>query len=183
MIDIPREAIAYQAELTREARYAFGMDAPVALLAGQITQESGWRSDVCSKYACGLAQFTPGTAAWLAGINDRVGDAEPLNPHWALRALVTYDHLLHDAANPADSDCDRWQFAFSDYNGGTKWRVKRQTMSPQPGNYAITAAFNPGVSKSNQQQNQDYPFRIAYRWQPIFVSWVGPLICLGKAGA
>lgn len=181
-MDIPREALPYQAELIREARYAFGMDAPVALLAAQITQESGWKPGVCSVYACGLAQFTPGTAQWLSGINTSLGPAAPLDPHWALRALVTYDKRLHDGANPSASDCDRWQFGLSDYNGGSGWRIRRQKMSPQPEDYAITSAFNPGISKVNQQQNQAYPFRIVFHWQPVFVSWNGPLICIGKAG-
>ncbi len=180
--DIPREALQYQAELTREARYAFGMDAPIALLAGQIQQESHWDPNARSAFASGIAQFTPGTAAWLASLDARVGAAAPLDPHWALRALVTYDKLLHDNANPADSDCDRWQFAFSGYNGGERWRIKRQAMSPQPGSYTITSAFNPGILKANQQQNQDYAFRIVYHWQPVFVSWTGTMVCLGKTG-
>ncbi len=180
IVDIPREALTYQAELIREARFAFGMDAPIALFAGQITQESAWRPDVCSKYACGLAQFTPGTAKWISGINNQLNANDPLDPHWAIRALVTYDKMLHDGANPSNTDCDRWQFALSDYNGGTGWRIKRQKMSPQPGDFTITSAFNPGILKANQQQNQEYPFRIVFKHQPMFISWNGPLICVGK---
>jgi soluble lytic murein transglycosylase-like protein len=180
MIEVPREALQYQAELTREARFAFGMDSPIALLAGQITQESEWKPDVCSKYACGLAQFTPQTARWISGVDNSLGPAEPLSPKWALRALVTYDELLHRGASPAKTDCDRWSFALSDYNGGSGWRIKRQKMSPQPEDFAITSAFNPGISKANQQQNAEYPFRIVYKWQPVFVNWSGPLVCLGK---
>lgn len=177
--DVPREALQYKAQLIREAHFEFGMDAPIAVLAGQITQESGWKPDVCSKYACGLAQFTPATAKWLSGAYG-LGAAEPLSPSWALKALVTYDKALHDGANPADTDCDRWQFGLSDYNGGSKWRIRRQQSSPKPGDFAVTSAINPGISAGNQQQNQEYPFRIVWRWQVMFLDWTGSTVCIGR---
>ncbi len=179
--DIPPAAEIYRRELIGEARFAFGLNAPIALLAGQISQESAWRPDVCSAYACGLSQFTARTAKWIAETHAPLGPPAPLDPHWAIRAMVTYDKSLYDAVKPAKTDCDRWKFTLSDYNGGSNWRIKRQAMSPQPGDFSISSAFNPGVLPSNQKQNEQYPFRIVYNWQPIFTSWNGPLICLPKA--
>jgi hypothetical protein len=65
---IPAQANTYRAQLTREARAAWGLEAPVAFFAAQVHQESGWREDARSPVgALGLAQFMPGTAAWIAG--------------------------------------------------------------------------------------------------------------------
>ncbi len=181
--DIPPAAEIYRRELIGEARFAFGLDAPIALLAGQITQESGFDPRVCSRAgACGLAQFMPGTAKWISGAYASLRPAAPLDSHWAIRAMVTYDKSLYDAVKPANTDCDRWKFTLSDYSGGTRWRVKRQAMSPQPGDYTISAAFNPGITKANQQENADYPFKITYQHQPVFASWSSVMICLPKVG-
>lgn len=117
-IEMPRAALQYQAQLTREARYAFGMDGPIAMLGGQIHQESGYDPNAKSAFASGLAQFTPGTAAWIAGLYKDLGPASPLDPTWALRALVTYDKRLYDSAPFAKDDCNRWAYVLSSYNGG-----------------------------------------------------------------
>ncbi len=45
---IPAQANIYRARLTREARAAWGLEAPVALFAAQVHQESGWREDARS---------------------------------------------------------------------------------------------------------------------------------------
>jgi len=158
------------------------MDAPIAALAAQLAQESDFRADAKSPFASGLSQFTTATSIWISSLYPQLGSPAPLDPQWAIRAMILYDKRLHDGINPAVDECSRYSFALSDYNGGSGWRIKRQKMSPQPGVYAITSAFNPGISKANQQQNQDYPFRIIYHWQPIFVSWSGPMVCLPKTG-
>ena len=66
--DWQTRANAYKRELIREARAAMGLDAPVAMLAAQIHQESLWRPNAQSKYANGLTQFTPETEAWIKGV-------------------------------------------------------------------------------------------------------------------
>jgi soluble lytic murein transglycosylase-like protein len=58
--------------------------------------ESGWREDARSPVGTlGLAQFMPGTAAWIVKLYPAdLDDAAPLATRWALRALVTYDLWL-----------------------------------------------------------------------------------------
>ncbi len=41
---VPPEAHRYRLTLVREAQRAWGLDAPVAALAAQVHQESGWQS-------------------------------------------------------------------------------------------------------------------------------------------
>ena len=93
---------AYQRELIREARVVWGIDAPVPVMAGQIHQESLWRKGARSRFAGGLAQFTPDTEAWIKTAYPQalaVGNA--YDPRWAIRALVTYDHHLYQRIRAA----------------------------------------------------------------------------------
>lgn len=115
----PRAAMKYRADLVRSARLVWGLDAPVAVMAAQVHQESGWRPDARSAYAHGLAQFTPDTAEWIAGQDAALAGADTGNPVWALRALARYDKWLHDRVTPAGNvACDRWWGALRGYNGG-----------------------------------------------------------------
>lgn len=176
-LTIPREALQYQAALIREVRYAWGLDGPVAAMAGQIHQESGWRSDAKSPYAVGIAQFTPGTASWLSGLQKSLGSAAPLDAGWSIRAMVAYDQLLYKGVRTADTECDRWLYALSDYNGGSGWRISRQAHSATPGDYFLTSVINPGITKANQRQNEGYPVRIVLTLQPVYASWGTKQIC------
>ncbi len=175
--EIPRAALRYRDDLIREARFVFGMEAPVPLLAAQVHQESGYNPNAQSRFASGLAQFTPATASWISGAYPSLGPAQPLNPQWALRAMVTYDKRLRDAVKPFDTECDRYSMMLSDYNGGSTWRIRRQAKSEHPGNYEITSRINPGIAPSNQIENERYPRVIIGRWQQIYAPWGGPLIC------
>lgn len=174
---IPREAFQYQAELTREVRYAWGMDGPVAAMGAQIDQESHWREKVCSAYACGLSQFTPATAGWVSGLYAQLGKGSPLDPHWAIRAMVLYDQRLYDGIKTFNSACDRYLLSLSSYNGGDGWRISRQAHSMAPGDYFITSIINPGITAANQKQNQEYPIRIVYMLQPVYAAWGTKRVC------
>jgi soluble lytic murein transglycosylase-like protein len=98
---IPMQAQQYRRALTQEAQRTWGLGAPVARFAAQVHQESGWRADAKSKYASGLAQFTPATADWIAQVYpvEFDGIAAPYSPKWALRALVIYDRHLSRSRN------------------------------------------------------------------------------------
>ena len=87
---VPAQAARYRAELVRAAHSQWGLDAPVAALAAQVHQESGWRPDAVSHVgARGMAQFMPATATWWCALNGLGAAAcQPHNPTWALRALV-----------------------------------------------------------------------------------------------
>lgn len=171
--DVPRGALIYRSELTREARLVYGLNAPVAVFGAQIHQESSWNPDARSAFANGLAQFTPQTADWISGVYKQLGPAQPTNPGWAMRALLLYDKKLNDAVKLFDSTCDRWLFSLSDYNGGAGRRIRRQGLSLQPGNYSITGFINPGISESNQRENEGYGPKILRVLQPLYSSW-GP---------
>lgn len=120
----PTQSLKYRNELIRNARAVWGMDGPIAVFAGQIQQESAWRPDVSSAYAHGLAQFTPDTSAWISErYGAELGDNQPFNPSWALRALVRYDYFLHERIR-GDRPCDRWAMVLSAYNGGLGWLLR-----------------------------------------------------------
>ena len=67
---VPQAAQQYRALLVRTAHAVWGLDAPVAVLAAQIHQESAWNAQAISRVgAQGLAQFMPATATWIAGVD------------------------------------------------------------------------------------------------------------------
>ena len=127
---VPPEAHRYRLTLVREAQRAWGLDAPVAALAAQVHQESGWRPDAVSRVgARGMAQFMPATATWWCareGISS--ADCQPHNPTWALRALVGYDLHLYERAPPRMGRYDRLWLALRGYNGGEgHWQAEGRT--------------------------------------------------------
>lgn len=131
-IAIPERSARYRIALEREAGAQFGLDAPVARLAAQIHQESGWRSDAASPYAQGLAQFTPATAAWLPDICPEIGQPDTWDAGWSIRAIACYDAYLYRSVTGA-SECDRWAFALSAYNGGLGWIVRDRNRASATG--------------------------------------------------
>ena len=170
--EIPRQALAHRALLTREARAVWGLDAPIATFAGQIHQESAWCHDAVSPVgAQGLAQFMPATAKWLPTIAPETGEPLPFSPSWAIRALVSYDRWLWKRISAA-SDCDRWAMTLSAYNGGLGWVRRDQTLAKtagmNPGDWSHVALHNAGRSPSNFQENRAYPTRILHKWTPIY---------------
>lgn len=176
---MPRNALKYQRDLTRNARMIWGLNANVPVLAGQIHQESRWRENAQSKYAGGLAQFTPATAEWISGAY-QLGAAEPFNPAWALRALVTYDKHLWDRSAGKDG-CQRWGFTLASYNGGSGWISKERKLARSAGE--DEDVWFGGVERFSAraqwawQENRDYPRKILFQHQPIYQAW-GTTECL-----
>lgn len=184
---IPREALRYRSELVRNARVVFGLDAPVAMLAGQITQESGWNPAARSPVgAQGLAQFMPATSKWIATLVPELQDNQPYNPGWALRAVCEYmDYLLQRAA--AATDCDRAAFALSGYNGGEGWRRRDQKLAAAKGFDPLrwwdsVELVNAGRSSGAWKENRGYPRRILLLWEPLYsdAGWTGKEMCYGR---
>lgn len=170
---VPPAAQAYKAPLRREAQRIWGLGAPVATFAAQVHQESHWRADARSAVgASGLVQVMPATADWLGRINPDLAEPAPLNPTWALRALVSYDLWLWQRVKAADDDCQHMAYVLSAYNGGLGWVYKRQRLSSQPGIcMGETCRINPGVSPASQQENQRYPELILLRYELIYQPW------------
>ncbi len=181
LADVPRDAVHHQRELTRHARAVWGLNAPVAMFAGQIHQESRWHSNAQSTVGAeGIAQFMPGTATWISGAY-KLGEPQPYNVGWALRALVTYDHHLWQRVN-ASGPCDRAAMTLSAYNGGLGWVYRDQDLAAKNGHdrrrwFGSVELFNAGRSADNFAQNRDYPQVILTRWQPLYTLWGGEISC------
>lgn len=172
-----KAADAHRSFITREAQFRFGIPAPVPVIAGQITQESGWNPSVKSYVgAAGLMQFMPATSTW-ASTAGNLGRSDPLNPLWSIRAGIWYDRWLYDRVRFATTDCDKWLFALSSYNGGEGWTRKRQARSSAPGEWSLTGTINPGITPGNQHENQTYGPKILHKHQRLFTSW-GRTVCI-----
>lgn len=177
---IPRAAQQHRLQLRQAAHMAWGLDAPVAVFAAQLHQESRWRTDARSPVgALGLAQFMPATAQWIGGIDQTLAARTPTNPAWAIRALVVYDRWLWDRITRAVDDCERMAFTLSAYNGGLGWVYKRQRISGMPAVcLGQTCTLNPGITPEAQAENERYPVLILARHQPLYSTW-GPGLCNG----
>lgn len=177
----PRAAVPYRADLIRNARAVWGLDAPVAVFAAQIHQESAWRPQAVSAAgAQGLSQFMPATSEWIAGLYPELTANAPFNPAWSLRALVQYDHWLHARVRAVD-DCERIAMVLSAYNGGLGWVQRDQRLAASKGLdrgrwFDQVETVNAGRSAANWRENRDYPRRILHVHQPRYISW-GPGAC------
>jgi len=178
----------HQRDLTILAQREFGLGAPVALLAGQVHQESAWREDVAtglvrsSAGAQGLTQFMPATASWISERYPDLGKAEPFNPLWSLRAMVRYDKHLYDRAK-GHTECDKWYWVTRAYNGGEghlKWEGENAEDMLDRHSLADVC----GTARRSARhcaENVGYPQRITERWQPLYLQagWRGEPTCTG----
>ncbi|WP_197722096.1 transglycosylase SLT domain-containing protein [Sulfuriflexus mobilis] len=185
---IPANAKRYQRTLMREAQAHWGLNAPVARFAAQIHQESGWRITAKSRYADGLAQFTPSTAEWIAEIYPaHLANAAPYSPQWAIKALVIYDKYLFDHIQPQHAglmdECDRWAMALSAYNGGLGWvnRDRRLTTAngDDPDRWFGNVENHTQRADWARDENRRYPQRILCILEPRYLRqhWFGEPEC------
>jgi soluble lytic murein transglycosylase-like protein len=184
---IPPAAIAYRLTLEHAAADRFGLNAPVARLAAQIQQESGWKPRAASAYAQGLAQFTPATARWLPGICPDVGAPDPWNPQWSVTALVCYDAWLHDkihAHGTALAACAHWAMTLAAYNGGLGWVQRDRALASRAGHppdtwFGSVDRVNAGRSADAWAQNRAYPRHILLTLEPAYLAagWPGQQAC------
>ena len=173
---IPADAHRYRAELTRAAHTQWGLDAPVATLAAQVHQESGWRPNAVSQVgAQGMAQFMPATARWWCDTNRIAStDCLPQNPTWALRALVGFDKYLYDRTPSRYSASDRMWVALRGYNGGLgHWQAEAgRTGVPLPTREQVDAACGKARrAPVHCAENLGYPHRIMRVLQGRYASW------------
>lgn len=180
---IPDSAQRYRRMLIQAAQAEFGLAAPLSLLAGQIHQESAWRPEARSKFASGLAQFTPDTASWIARRYPSLGSANPLSPKWALAAQSRYNRHLYEGVLGASSECDRWAFVLSGYNGGPGWVLRDRSLAGLNGADSARwwghAEFHSRRAAWAFIENRGYVKKIVYRWQPLYYGqgWGGLFIC------
>lgn len=176
------QAEHYRRDLTNEAMRTWGLNAPVARFAAQVHQESAWRADAKSKYAAGLAQFTPATAKWIAQVYpvEFDGIVAPYSPKWALRALVIYDKHLY-VRTKGHTECDKWHFTLRSYNGGRGHIIAEARNAADPLSAASVAKACGTARRSVKHcpENLGYPQRILYRWEPEYrkAGWPGSAVC------
>ncbi|WP_306602529.1 transglycosylase SLT domain-containing protein [Azonexus sp.] len=167
-------AAKHRADLVRIAHAQAGLDAPVALFAAQIHQESGWNPQAISRVgARGMAQFMPETAKWWCELHGQDAEScQPNNPVWAMRALIGYDLWLYQRVR-GQSEFDRWWAALRSYNGGLgHWQTEAAKARPATDRAAIDAAC--GKAKRHPLhcgENLDYPRRIMLLIQPRYLGW------------
>jgi soluble lytic murein transglycosylase-like protein len=181
-VAIPEQSARFRLALEHEAAARFGLDAPVARMAAQIHLESGWNPSAESAFAQGLAQFTPDTATWLPGVCPDVGKPDTWDPAWSLRAIACYDHYLY--ANVAgDSECDRWAFTLSAYNGGLGWvqrdRARAQAARLDPDRWWGSVERTSARASWARTENRDYVRRILRVLEPAYLDdgWSGQAVC------
>lgn len=171
---IPQSAARYRGDLVRASNSIWGLDAPVAVFAAQIHQESSWNPQAVSRVgARGMAQFMPATAQWWCekiGLDDV--ECQPANPVWAMRALVGYDAWLY-ARVRGNSEFDRLWASLRSYNGGLGWwQQEAATVRQKSDRVSIDAAC--GHSKRHSTfcpENLGYPRRILTVLQPRYLTW------------
>lgn len=172
----PAHAVRYRAELTRAAHAQWGLGAPVAALAAQVHQESGWRPSAVSRVgAAGMAQFMPGTAAWWCALQGHTAEqCQPTNPTWALRALVGYDRWLYERTPAHYTPAQRLWVALRAYNGGLgHWQAEaRATGLARPTREQVDAACGRARRAAvHCAENLGYPHRILNLLAPRYASW------------
>ena len=175
--EVPLAANQYKSLLIRTARMEMGLNAPIALFAAQIHQESAWRPEAQSAYAGGLTQFTPPTADWAAMRWSDLEPAQVFSPAWAIRAMIRYNTFLYKRV-PFSAKCDRWAGTLASYNGGNGNLRKDIRLS---GN--LDYWWNGVENFSNRaewafKENRDYPRKIIFKHQPLYISWGNVKVCL-----
>lgn len=172
---VPQAAQQHRALLIRTAHAAWGLDAPVAVFAAQVHQESAWRPEAVSHVgAQGLAQFMPATTKWISGIDPALAAQQPFNVAWALRALVTYDRWLYDRAPARYTPRERMHVALRAYNGGLgHWQAEAAaTGAAQPTLAQVDAACGKARRAAvHCRENLGYPHRILVVLQPRYLQW------------
>lgn len=179
---IPDDSVQYRWRVHWAAAGEFGVHASPARLAAQLHQESRWRANAQSPYAIGLAQFTPATAAWLGTVCPNVGQFDPWDAGQSIRAAACYDRWLYDQVTAA-SECDRWAFVLSAYNGGLTWLRRDQQRASANGAdrarwFGHTELY---TSRANwaRDENRRYVRRILLTLEPLYIGagWYGVPVC------
>ena len=134
----------------------------------QIWTESAWRPEARSRFAAGLAQFTPPTWGDIAPRTAPSCAGVPeTDPACSIRAQVVYMRVLRRPFVGLD---DAWAFAQAGYNGGAGWiRRERRICAALPfcdprrwwGH--VEEQCHPDRADWACEENREYPRRIR-RW-------------------
>ncbi|MGE4439587.1 transglycosylase SLT domain-containing protein [Achromobacter sp.] len=182
-VRIPDVPPLYRMMVEREAADVWGIQAPAARIAAQIHAESLWNPKAASRYAHGMAQFTPPTAEWIAKkFPAQLAGFDPWDPAQAVRAMVIYDHWL-TTRNTGATACDTWAFGLSAYNGGEGWLRRDQRRALRAGAEDSVwfghVAEHSGRAAWARRENRGYVSRILLYLEPAYVAagWSGTPVC------
>ncbi|MGW3491527.1 NlpC/P60 family protein [Streptomyces sp. NRRL F-5630] len=115
-------------------------EAPPALIAAQIEQESGWNPNATSPVGAeGLSQFMPGTwQTWGVDANGD-GDADPRDPADAIMAQGRYDCWLAKKVKEYKATGSARSLMLAAYNAGPGAVQKYHGVPPYPETQAYVA--------------------------------------------
>jgi soluble lytic murein transglycosylase-like protein len=176
---IPPAAYGHQHLQRQQAEAVWGLNAPVATLAAQVHQESGWNCNAKSVVgALGCTQFMPATAADMAKrYPAELGPMQPLNPRWSFRAQARYMRALHAGrgAHGAANSCQQMAFALAAYNGGEGWVIRDRALAEKKGlpadvYFDAAQTVNAGRAAAAKKENAAYPDRIVFGLEPRYVA-------------
>lgn len=183
VVRIPATSTLYRIKLESAVTAGFGNLEPAARIAAQVHQESRWNPRAESRFAQGMAQFTPGTSAWIPEVCPELGPPDPWDANWSMRAAVCYDRWLYRRVGDAASECDRWAFALSAYNGGLSW-VLRDKQRASASGADPTRWFEHVEAHSARagwaiRENRSYVRRILLTIEPVYLAagWPGKAVC------
>lgn len=182
-VRIPPASVGYRLAVERATAQEFGVSGSPARLAAQLHQESGWRADAASRFAHGLAQFTPDTAAWLPSVCPHIGAFDPWDPWQSIRAAACYDRWLYQRIRNAADECDRWAMVLSGYNGGLGWvhrdRALASAQGADPARWFGHTEHHTARANWARTENRTYVRRILLRLEPAYVAagWAGMAVC------
>lgn len=170
---IPSLAYRLKRTVRGEVNYHWGLDQDGTVFYAQIHQESSWNPDAKSVYASGLAQFTPDTADWISRLYPAdLGENNPLDVRWAIRALVMYDKWLYEKTTYAETTDDQWSFTLSGYNGGSGWIDRDRKLAVQNGRSDKKWVCNVQHFSNRAdwaiRENRDYVEKISNKWVPLY---------------
>jgi len=184
----PPGAVRYRRLLMQAWQYHFGLAEDPAIGFGQVHQESRFECGALSpKGSAGCAQFMPATAEWINSLipkevqktcSSRSGC--PMDPQWALTALVEYDWRLWGSHRWAANNRERWAFSLAAYNGGSAVSTGERAAcgnSPRcnPTHYFDHVELFCGATGRSPvacRENRQYPHIILDQWAPAYRAWL-----------
>lgn len=190
---VPQAFNRYRIMVQTEAFRLLGPRAPVARIAAQFHQESRYDPAARSGVgAAGLGQFMPPTAADMGrNYPTECAPVDPLSAAWAIRCAIIYDRALVGAVRPLVavsppgltgpgaagiaplSECTRWAFGLSSYNGGGGWLALDRALAQRSGSDPNTWAGVVPYSKRSPaalRENRGYITRIMGDLEPLYIA-------------
>lgn len=164
-----RRGWLYRHQLIVSARRAFGLNAPVSLLAGQIHQESRWDAQAVSHAgAVGISQFMPATAAAMGVRYPELIPVARTDAIWSINAQTRHMRELWDSFASVGNTCERAAFALAAYNGGFKFLTRERAQARDRNVWFRSVELQRVRGLSAWQENRAYPRLILKRWEPMY---------------